>query len=137
MQTRSNSITQTQSNYTTQAQSKLKSTPNGGLGTTSGVSDTGHMGGSGGASGVAGAASLPRLDNDPASGVLPCSTTPPALRRAPAALARSSPNTPTHSFAPKPLFYSPVCQIQDADYASSAVQRCELSGWADLEIGFY
>ena len=34
-------------------------------------------------------------------------------------------------------FHSPVCQIQDADYASSAehVQRCELLGLADLDTG--
>ena len=34
-------------------------------------------------------------------------------------------------------FHAPVCQIQDADYASSAehVQRCELSGLADLDTG--
>lgn len=34
-------------------------------------------------------------------------------------------------------FHSPVCQIQDADYATSAehVQRCELVGLADLDTG--
>ena len=34
-------------------------------------------------------------------------------------------------------FHSPVCQIEDADYASSAehVQRCELLGLADLDTG--